>query len=60
MPAHRVLWLTGHYPPSRGGMAQSCDRIVRGLRAAGAEVDVAHLTRRARPWADRNAFAPAP
>jgi glycosyltransferase involved in cell wall biosynthesis len=47
---HRVLWLTEHYPPSQGGMAQSCDRIVRGLRGAGVEVDVAHLTRRARPW----------
>ncbi|GAA4063269.1 glycosyltransferase family 4 protein [Actinomadura miaoliensis] len=46
----RVLWLTEHYPPSRGGMAESCDRIVRGLRGAGAEVDVAHLTRRDRPW----------
>ncbi len=31
-------------------MAESCDRIVRGLRDAGTEVDVAHLTRRARPW----------
>ncbi|WP_030165853.1 glycosyltransferase family 4 protein [Spirillospora albida] len=46
----RVLWITEHYPPSRGGMAQSCDRIVRGLRGAGVEVDVAHLTRRDRPW----------
>ncbi|WP_261986868.1 glycosyltransferase family 4 protein [Actinomadura sp. HBU206391] len=46
----RVLWLTEHYPPSRGGMAESCDRIVRGLRAAGVVIDVAHLTRRARPW----------
>lgn len=49
-PPHRVLWLTEHYPPSRGGMAHSCDRIVRGLRTAGAQIDVAHLTRRARPW----------
>ncbi|WP_433476886.1 glycosyltransferase family 4 protein [Spirillospora sp. CA-142024] len=49
----RVLWITEHYPPSQGGMAQSCDRIVRGLRDAGAEVDVAHLTRRARPWGVR-------
>ncbi|GAA2132294.1 glycosyltransferase family 4 protein [Actinomadura napierensis] len=47
----RVLWVTEHYPPSQGGMANSCDRIVRGLRGAGAEVDVAHLTRRERPWA---------
>jgi glycosyltransferase involved in cell wall biosynthesis len=46
----RLLWLTEHYPPSRGGMAESCDRIVRGLRRADVEVDVAHLTRRARPW----------
>ena len=46
----RVLWLTEHYPPSRGGTAESCDRIVRGLREAGAEVDVANLTRRDRPW----------
>ncbi|MQY04230.1 glycosyltransferase family 4 protein [Actinomadura macrotermitis] len=46
----RILWLTEHYPPSKGGMAESCDRIVRGLRGAGAEVDVAHLTRRNRPW----------
>jgi glycosyltransferase involved in cell wall biosynthesis len=46
----RVLWLTEHYPPSKGGMAESCDRIVRGLRRAGVEVDVAHLTRRVRPW----------
>lgn len=46
----RVLWITEHYPPSRGGMAQSCDRIVRGLRGAGAQIDVVHLTRRSRPW----------
>jgi glycosyltransferase involved in cell wall biosynthesis len=47
----RVLLVTENYPPSAGGMAQSCDRIVRGLRAAGVTVDVAHLTRRVRPWA---------
>jgi glycosyltransferase involved in cell wall biosynthesis len=46
----RVLWITEHYPPSHGGMAESCDRIVRGLRAAGVDLDVAHLTRRDRPW----------
>ena len=46
----RVLWLTEHHPPSRGGMAQSSDRIVRGLRTAGLAVDVAqiaHAPRRA-------------
>lgn len=46
----RVLWITENYPPSRGGMAQSCDRIVRGLRGVGVEVDVVHLSRRDVPW----------
>jgi glycosyltransferase involved in cell wall biosynthesis len=43
----RLLWLTETYPPDRGGMAQSCDRIVRHLRRAGSSIDVAHLHRRA-------------
>jgi len=47
-PELRLLWLTENYPPARGGMAQSCDRIVHSLRHAGAGVDVVHLTRRAR------------
>lgn len=35
-------------------MAQSCDRIVRALRASGVEVDVAHLGRRvSRPLVER-------
>ena len=42
----RPLWLTETYPPSRGGMAESCDRIVRSLRAAGVTVDLGHLVRR--------------
>lgn len=46
----RVLWITEHYPPSKGGMSESCDRIVRGLRAAGVEIDLVHLTRRDVPW----------
>ncbi len=45
----RALWLTETYPPSRGGMAQSCDRIVRGLRRRGVAVDVVHFTPRPRP-----------
>jgi glycosyltransferase involved in cell wall biosynthesis len=44
----RALWLTETYPPSRGGMAQSCDRIVRGLRRRGVAVDVVHFVPRAR------------
>ncbi len=49
MPA-RLLWLTETYPPDRGGMAQSFDRIVRHLRRAGVEIVVAYLGRRATDW----------
>lgn len=50
----RPLVLTENYPPDRGGMAQSCDRIVRNLRRAGVAVDVAHLGRRGdRPRVER-------
>ena len=42
----RVLFLTENYPPDRGGMSESCDRIVRGLRRAGVVVDVVHFDRR--------------
>ncbi len=38
-----VLWLTETFFPSSGGMAQSCDRIVRGLRHAGIRIDLVHL-----------------
>jgi len=44
-PALRLLWLTENYHPSRGGMAQSCDRIVHGLRELGVAVDLVHFTR---------------
>ena len=46
----RPLWLTETYPPDRGGMAQSCDRIVHALRARGIEIDVAHVSRRYDEW----------
>jgi glycosyltransferase involved in cell wall biosynthesis len=46
----RPLWLTENYPPDRGGMAQSCDRIVHALRARGVDVDVAHVSRRYDEW----------
>ena len=42
----RILWLTETYPPQRGGMAQSCDRLVAGLRSRGHTVDVLHFTPR--------------
>lgn len=47
----RPLWITENHPPDRGGMAQSCDRIVHALRAGGVEVDVAHVSRRYDAWA---------
>ncbi|MGQ0800135.1 MAG: glycosyltransferase family 4 protein [Pseudomarimonas sp.] len=43
----RPLLLTENFPPGRGGMAQSCDRIVRALRGSGVSVDVAHFSTRA-------------
>src|SRR4051812_36705391 len=46
----RPLWLTENYPPDRGGMAQSCDRIVHALRTRGVTVDVAHVSRRHADW----------
>lgn len=42
----RLLWLTENYPPQRGGMAQSCDRIVDGLRKVGFEIEIIHFTAR--------------
>jgi glycogen(starch) synthase len=46
----RPLWITENYPPDRGGMAQSCDRIVHTLRSRGVEVDVVHISRRYSEW----------
>ena len=40
----RLLWLTENFFPQRGGMAQSCDRIVSGLRRRGWSIDLAHLS----------------
>ncbi|WP_295453895.1 glycosyltransferase family 4 protein [uncultured Thiodictyon sp.] len=51
--AWRVAWLTESYPPDCGGMAQSCDRIVRGLRAAGVELDLLHCAERLRRWEEQ-------
>lgn len=42
----RPLFLTENFPPDRGGMAQSCDRIVRGLRGRGVPLDVVHFSAR--------------
>lgn len=42
----RILWITENFFPSKGGMAQSCDRIVHQLRKLGISIDVLHLSQR--------------
>jgi glycogen(starch) synthase len=42
----RLLFLTENHPPDRGGMAESSDRIVRGLVRAGVSVDIVQFDRR--------------
>jgi glycosyltransferase involved in cell wall biosynthesis len=44
---HRVLFITETHPPDRGGMSESCDRILRGLGRAGVQLDLVHFDRRA-------------
>ncbi len=41
-----LLWLTENYPPQRGGMSQSCDRIIYGLRKLDYIVEIIHFTNR--------------
>ena len=41
-----LVWLTENYPPQRGGMAQSCDRIIRGLRSRGNLIHIVHFSDR--------------
>ena len=43
----RLLFLTETHPPDRGGMSESCDRILRGLAREGVALDVVHFDRRA-------------
>ena len=46
----RILWFTENYFPSRGGMAQSCDRIVYSLRQRGVTIDVVHFSSRKKSY----------
>lgn len=43
----RLLVLTETYPPDRGGMSESCDRILRGLARERVQLDIVHFDRRA-------------
>ncbi len=46
----KIAWLTENYPPSKGGMAQSCDRLVTQFRNRGHHVDLLHFTHRKPPF----------
>lgn len=46
----KILLVTQNYPPSRGGMAESCGRIVRNLKRKGCEVHVLHFSNRQKPY----------
>lgn len=41
-----ITWITENYYPNKGGMAQSCDRIVNGLRKSGWKVHLLHFSNR--------------
>lgn len=45
----KVLWLTENYPPKTGGMATSCDRLVRSLSQRGITIDVVHFCPAGKP-----------
>lgn len=48
--AKEIIWLTENYPPQKGGMAQSCDRIINGLRQEKVNVHIVHFTNRKEPF----------
>src|SRR5258705_10034910 len=43
----RLLFLTETHPPDRGGMSESCARILRGVPRSGVGIDVVLFDRRA-------------
>lgn len=44
----KILWLTDNYYPSKGGMAESCDRITYNLRQAGLYIEIVHFHQKKR------------
>lgn len=44
-----ILWFTENYPPNKGGMARSCDRIIYNLRKHHT-VDIYHFTNKNAPF----------
>ncbi len=50
----RLLWITENFPPRLGGMAESCDRIVRSLRETDLQIDVLHFSEKALTFSSNN------
>ena len=49
----RLAWFTENYPPNKGGMSRSCDRIVTNLRQYHT-VDVFHFTNKLPAYTTQN------
>lgn len=49
-----IVWITENYIPNRGGMAQSCERIIRALRNRGVLIHILHFTNRRKPFKTEN------
>ncbi|RMA64291.1 glycosyltransferase family 4 protein [Ulvibacter antarcticus] len=45
----KISWFTENYPPNRGGMSRSCDRIIANLRKHHT-VDIYHFTNKFEPF----------
>lgn len=42
----KFLFITQNYPPNKGGMAVSCDRLIKNFRKKGIEIHIIHFTNR--------------
>lgn len=45
----KIVWFTENYPPNKGGMARSCDRIVKELRKHY-QVHILHFTNKVKAF----------
>ncbi|MFK7813891.1 MAG: glycosyltransferase family 4 protein [Maribacter sp.] len=45
----KILWFTENYPPNKGGMSRSCDRIINSLRNHHT-VNIYHFTNKLNPF----------
>jgi glycosyltransferase involved in cell wall biosynthesis len=44
-----IIWFTENYPPNKGGMARSCDRIISSLRQHHT-IHIYHFTNKEKPF----------